>query len=448
MFPVEIEEIKNATWELDCPKMTLQKNSKVEKDLHEGGGYIKRDPDGTLRFKLYSTERPLDLKKIFRSLGTSGKLIDDGEFYELSATDTKGRVWKSDRILIQQDGSVDKKGSVVYGKIYKLINVHENLNSSTNKYNHVKIYFFQNFKVPGNAVTETTVVIGGQKRRTNSDRNIAQFSSCGCDFEIRNEDEGVTLEARGNDVLPINLELRVTEALQFVMGTPLEWTIMQKSENNIDTILIKHVSSNHKKPKIGPPINTKDPRNTSFVWQLFDNYLNYIIHYKEEYKYHLISVYNLQVLKGSEGSIEPMMLTLGIAVEGILNEAFPELKKLPENKIEELERSKKIIKDSSLEKDFKNRLIGAMERWDTRSATSMLYYLVETEVVKNEEVNAWKKIRNPTAHAVLPDSNDLQELVDFCHTVSVLFYKLIFHAIGYNGKYTNYGLHGWPLEVK
>ena len=99
----EIQELRDGTWELDCPQMILRRSSESDEDVYEGGGYIKRDQDGGLRFKLYS-ERQVDIKSVFRPKGTPGKLIDDQEYYEMSVTDAQGRTWKSDRILTETDG--------------------------------------------------------------------------------------------------------------------------------------------------------------------------------------------------------------------------------------------------------------------------------------------------------------------------------------------------------
>lgn len=441
----EIEELKNGTWELDCPKMTLCKNSKKDVDVYKGGGYIRREPDGGLRFKLYS-ERQLDIARVLNTPGISGKLIDDQEYYELSATDAKGRIWKSDHILPEPSGCAGETGVVVYGKLWSLAYTSQNRVASSHKHNSLNIIFFHNFKVPCNTGTKTSVTIGGKIRKQNSSLDTAQFNSCGCEFEIKNENEMVALNVFSKNTLPPNLEIRAVESLQFVMGIPLEWVVMQKTENNVETIYINRVSTNQKKAKIGPPINPKDLRNTTFVWKLYDKYLNYIIKYEEKHKYHPISVFVAKVLRGSEGSIDPMMLTLGIAIEGVLRKAYPELTKLPQQEYEELKKAQQIIEESSLNEKFKSRLRGVMDSWANRSAADMLHSLVELGVINREEVNAWKEIRNPTAHAALPDSSDLQKLIDLCHTVTVLFYKLIFHAIGYQGKYTNYGLYGWLLD--
>jgi hypothetical protein len=40
---------------------------------------------------------------------------------------------------------------------------------------------------------------------------------------------------------------------------------------------------------------------------------------------------------------------------------------------------------------------------------------------------------------------NLQSFIDQTARVKVLFLQLIFHLVGYAGKYTDWGARGWPL---
>ncbi len=74
----------------------------------------------------------------------------------------------------------------------------------------------------------------------------------------------------------------------------------------------------------------------------------------------------------------------------------------------------------------------------------MLYHFVKEKLITEQEHRAWKKLRNPAAHASLPGKEDIDELVKLCHTVTGVLYKLIFRAVGYDEPYTNYHAPGWP----
>ncbi len=46
----------------------------------------------------------------------------------------------------------------------------------------------------------------------------------------------------------------------------------------------------------------------------------------------------------------------------------------------------------------------------------------------------------------LEQSLPLQEFLELSNKVLILFYHLIFFAIGYQGKYTDYSTIGWPVK--
>lgn len=444
--PDDIRELQNGIWELDCPKMFLRRMSEKDPDTYEGGGYIKRNQDGTLQFKLFDPEKVIDFKNFFRPRGVAGKFIESSEFYELTAIDHKGRTWKSDRIIPETKSSATAKGTVAYAEIGMLNCTIQKNDSRRHSHAMLELYFFDTFEIPGNTATEINTSVGGKPRRQKTIRNVAQFKSCGCDFEVRKEEMGAVLEITSDHSFPSNIEIRALEALQFVIGRPLECAIIQKIDDDLETISIRKVIPIMTLPKIGAPINPKDLQNISSVWNLYDKYLNFIISYEDKERYHSLSVFIIQVLKGSEASIDPMMLTLGIAVEGVLNEVFSHLKNLSGEELAELQKTKKIIAESKISGRNKDRIQGMLNSWNKHNAKAVLYLLKEKGIILEEEVKAWNDIRHPMAHAILPDTNDLQKLFDSCKVCTVLFYKLIFYAVGYRGIYTDYSSDNYPTK--
>jgi hypothetical protein len=72
--------------------------------------------------------------------------------------------------------------------------------------------------------------------------------------------------------------------------------------------------------------------------------------------------------------------------------------------------------------------------------------------VRAEDVKTWTKVRNSAVHttgsAVIDASRaKLQEQSDSLERVQNLLYGLVFHLIGYEGPFTNYGKHGYPQEI-
>jgi hypothetical protein len=105
-----------------------------------------------------------------------------------------------------------------------------------------------------------------------------------------------------------------------------------------------------------------------------------------------------------------------------------------------------IINSSTIDPSLKNRISSAIGTWKQPSASTKIQNLVNSGLVTEDEFAAWKKARNPLAHADLPKCSDLQEYVDIGSKVLTLFYKLIFNCIAYNGPYVDYGAEGWPTS--
>jgi len=374
-------------------------------------------------------------------------LIADNESYGLFATDVKGRVWSGKYILPSTSGCAAEEGVTVSGRLDQLVHTSKIQPPPVHPYSSFDMKFFQTFAIPCNVATQSSTVIGGKVRGQRTSLDVAQFKSCECDFEMRAENEMVSFQTfTHSNKLPPNLDLRAIEALQFVLAIPVEWVILDKCEGDTETIQIRRADIYPRKSQLGPPVDFKDIRNSIFVWMLYDKYLGYILKYERPDKYSPLSVHVRRVIKGSEGSTEARMLTLGIAVEGALRVAFPELVELPKEELNGLEEADEIVDRSSLNEELKRRIKGAIGSWKHRGAADMLSKLVNSGVIELKEFNAWKEIRHPSVHATLLNLHDLQRFVDLCHIGTVLFYKLIFHAIGYKGKYTDYSTHGWPLK--
>ncbi len=76
-----------------------------------------------------------------------------------------------------------------------------------------------------------------------------------------------------------------------------------------------------------------------------------------------------------------------------------------------------------------------------------LYALAETGHVEQSYVDAWEYLRNRHVHPKLKDLQkpspvDYQKLLDHIHRVETLLRQLTFYLIGYEGPFTDYGVHG------
>jgi hypothetical protein len=308
--------------------------------------------------------------------------------------------------------------------------------------------FFEKLEIPWDVETETSTTVAGELRTKSRFLNVAQFESCGCHFEISAENGLTNLLAHTDPPkLPNNLEIRAVEALRFVLAQPLEWAVLQTRENDVETVRIGRGRVAKTKGLLGRPLDDRTGQFKGHTWKLFDKYLTHVLRYERADAYHPLSTRVRHVIGASEGSIDAHSLTLAVAVEGVLGAEFPHVAPLSKEDLGELDKALRVINESDLRETTKERISGAIRGWkEGPSAKAKLLSLIDSGVIEKREYDAWRELRNPVAHGRLPDSEDLEQRVHLCHATTTLFYKLIFQAIGYEGKYTDYGTLGWPLE--
>jgi hypothetical protein len=89
-----IDLLRTGTLDLDCSEFCLTQNTENQPRMFRGPGYIRQGPDGTLCFKIYTTEtNNYDPYHSVEELGPPGTLVSEVQFYSLKATDSYGKIW-------------------------------------------------------------------------------------------------------------------------------------------------------------------------------------------------------------------------------------------------------------------------------------------------------------------------------------------------------------------
>lgn len=132
------------------------------------------------------------------------------------------------------------------------------------------------------------------------------------------------------------------------------------------------------------------------------------------------------------------ILTLSVAVEGLLNDVFiPELKLASVDK--ELEAAKAVLIEQlgniKGRDDHIKTLISSVERWGNIHAAKALGLLVDKELVLKEEKKAWGDLRNTAAHPTYKETNEASQLKEQnrIYRTLTLFYRLLLNIFSYDG---------------
>lgn len=147
------------------------------------------------------------------------------------------------------------------------------------------------------------------------------------------------------------------------------------------------------------------------------------------------------------------MLSLGVAVEGILNDVFiPEMKRTIVDK--ELETTKSLL-ISQLDKldarnDHKQTLISTVERWGNIHPAKALSILSDKSLVLKPERKAWIDLRNAAAHPVFKENNEARQIKERDRTANTLnlFYRLILNILKYEGPIFKFRANSQPDTIR
>ena len=133
-----------------------------------------------------------------------------------------------------------------------------------------------------------------------------------------------------------------------------------------------------------------------------------------------------------------MILTLSVAIEGLLNDIYiPAIKSKNENTElnDEIDKIKIQIKNLDLTSDQCDRLLGSVSYWKNITAVKALDYLIDNKIITSADKKLWIKLRNKSAHPKVREEDLAKERLELEQVLSCLdlFHKLILNTLKFSG---------------
>lgn len=440
-----MSEFFNKILHINCPQIVLRQNSSNSPKVYRGSGLITRINQRNLEIELSYCDDDSwsSILKHLESLGEKqgnvtvvgdksagiGKIVQETEYFSLSATDEQDRKWVSQKVLITNRQFSANKITLTA----KLFEIQHSAYISSQEEASMRIYLSQNINIP-------------YSNRMKTGEYVANFLACSYNFSIISCNENTIIKIESIDKkLPNLIETKVCEALQFITGDLVAWSSLEAYQESQISIRIRSLTKSNNQTKKRPPIRFEKLYTRKDVWELYEKYLNYILNYSDE-ELHPISGWIRRIVEARTQYLEAEMLTLSVAVESLVGmDDFKDFfKKEKTNSIKsQILLIENCMKELYLEDSFKKRLKGFMDNMNSVSATDKLKKLVDKGLVDESLTKAWKKIRNKAAHGYILKPGELNKNLKFCNQVTVLFHHLVFILIGYKGKYTDYSEDGW-----
>lgn len=435
--------------EVDCAEMELTDGLANKPRTIKGPGFLKRDEDGRISFKIYAVD-PSAVRRVAERPFTAGKIIDRKFYYELKAKDIRGETWSSDHILPTFTWG---RFALVHGFVHELRS--EKTSNFPTQGSFVRMQFFANSDFPCNASTG---------RRTIRDReeagagpmtlDLAKFSSCGFNFLLHQEPGSIVVEVASDDIMPPHLESRVTEALQFVLAQTLHCRISERIIGETCSIRVTPEQPKSFRTQVLPPLDfltEEADAKPNPVWEMFDKYLRFVLPHTGP-NWHPCSIHIHKAREASANSVEAWALGLSVSVEGLVKILRGDIGKPSASFKSAVSHLREYVEkwegvpgwdgDASL----RGRLPGLINQLTSFRPVDRLHQLAREEAIEERLVDSWKRLRNLSAHAETPDAQDHQNFYDSIMSASVLLNQLVFGAIGYEGDYSDYSKHGFPVR--
>jgi hypothetical protein len=432
---------------VDCLEITLTQNGIDTPRTYRVAGCLFISPANGVEARLVwprDDEHPFDT---FGALNAaqriqSGDLFPDDCYFSLRAVDTAGRIWTHPAILLSRD---ERQQAEILKIACDFISVESDADARRTLAHFV---FHEDIGIRMNMALQSDEPLRNGKRLTT--RNAAAKGAVdGIDvdyYPVVGAKAGGAHEfsavVKDGVVAPEHFDERMLEAVQFCVAK-MAWPVMREVVRGGKQVVTLSKAQDYNNGLVHSAI--PDYAFADF-YRLMERYYQYARSEAKETEAPPLSkkVGGLFTLKGVW--LDTVALLLGVSVESILNEPVYKRLATPDEagkaKIKELIDH---VKSSPVDPSLKERAAGIMGGMKSSSASDRLHFLAKAGVVDQDDIKAWKAIRNTSAHGNLViDPSKLQGLLGQVNRVMTMVYKLVFFRIGYSGAYTDFGKRGWP----
>lgn len=445
-----VNSICDRSFRIECTNIKLIPNSDKEPS-YQGPGFISFNHEENLQATLFID----DAKDPPYSLGGAGSILSNEQLYQIRAVSLDGSVWTSTDIpkITRFRRARNGEAAIVDVELSEIKNKASLFPGEFKAQVYpasLRMFVTEKIDFPCNISSQSERRVGDEWISGNSTLDCAKFSTSDIEFLVLSAESYIELRAELScDVEYI--ETRIQEAMLFTLSHPFHWSIMRLEYQDQGVTRICPV----KKPwsvaiNESPLQYDYIERKDIPVWPIFTSYFEYI-RKNDSPNWHAISRHIIFSLGGGNSKLDLKMLRLGVAIEGVLADEYSHVGtddnavQAALSSLEEYLRGWEYGDNPECELSIKRRLGGIINQMKSnKNATARLNALLDRGVITKNEIDSWKRCRNSYAHGYYPKQLPNQKDFDDIGRMTTLLHKIIFQAIGYSGKYTDYGQRGWP----
>ncbi|MBU4034843.1 MAG: hypothetical protein KKA35_00280, partial [Proteobacteria bacterium] len=408
----------------------------------KGYGTIKSNDSGGLYLDFICLESN---KRIDFKSPVPEDSLDKNQCVEMRATTINGAVISSSGLRIEASFQQMLKEDP---KLYRLglskIEIFEDYDPVTSHNAYLHLEFNEKVRIPFNKSNTTESSLGTKSLAWNQ----AVIEHEGFEINLINHDNFTEVYAKGEGLNLPDLRDVLIFYLGFSSGLFIQPYFEYYGDSSGCKTIINSIDIKKVRKSIPSPISdlVYDENNKSlshFHYELLKN----ILEVSKKNPNYFESIYS-QWTRVWHSFLSPEfsvpMLTISMAVEGILNDIFiPVIDSLARDESfeKEKERIKSIVSSiDGVSSEHLETIQIFVGKWGNTHAKKALHYLSERNIIEALQLKCWEKLRNSSAHPKLLKQDEARVRKNYERTVVCLglFYRLALNVFSYKGAQYSY----------
>lgn len=435
-FEDTIKHFSEGTLQLDFPRLELARRAGASAEKLSGPGSLEQSFDGELELKVHVafTDPESMVGLINRGMySEAGALVPEGDYHDVTATDAHGATWEFERVHFDHSISLPTS-SGVFTANPKVLRRGDDRGSGP----RLSLQFFNQ------DIRDWKGLLGGPYPIC--------LGACEIQLTIKQLREGqIRVEVTTETQFPEAFERRLIEALQFVVGQSLHTSVVDQAASSGRTIELYNRAADIRRVPSFPPLEVHTSQFTRENLDLLHCYLAFLCKQPDDGIWAQASSFLSLLRRASESSIDGWLIGICVAVEGLAGLIDLEPSALTGELAQFQQNVKEWIETEDISEGNRKRIEGMLSQMGSVRPQDRMMSLASDGKLLEEDIKVWKKARNASVHTRKSGADDLkpeklQVRIDQLHTIYRLLYSIIFHVIGYSGKYTDYARRHFPVR--
>jgi len=430
-----IAEFLRHRLEIDFPSMEFVQQAAVSPTVYRGPGNLRQHADNRIELTCYADTPDDDrgLEGFLDKLSTTPKsmLVDESEYYQTTANQFGSATWISGQTQISTSSGLSHAKTIVRSSPYMLKQTTDKVSPRFG----LRMWFSQQRS------RHWMALVGEHQLANDADSGIDYA------FSLKVEEEGdecILVSMMSSVAFPPDFKLRILETLRFVCALPLHPSVVDEFGNGVRTVELWPAGLSPDSHVPSAPLRMNGQFATSDVLRLFELFLRYVLKEGIPDLVHLSSVQLDHMRQNQKNSVGAQAIATSVAAEGIAN-LHPAPTRTDKEAAELTACGQQLVEalsSGSWSDQVRARVKGFSTNLKEVRAIDRMHALAATGHVLEEDIDAWKYLRNKWVHAAPTNLNEhrrnaMEANINGLQSVTRLIYCMIFSLIGFEGPFTD-----------